>query len=70
VPEWLEGTWHNPPLAAALASGDFLVAAEKGSDAWRETAYGFVHDSFASPTSTRRSTSAQGPISRHHRARG
>jgi uncharacterized protein len=45
VPEWLDGRWHNPPLAAALSKGDFLVAAEKGSDAWRETAYGFVHDS-------------------------
>jgi uncharacterized protein len=45
VPEWFEGKWSNPPLAAALAQGDFLVAAEKGSDAWRETAYGFVHDS-------------------------
>ena len=45
MPEWLDGTWHNQPLAAALKGGDFLVAAEKGSDAWRETAYGFVHDS-------------------------
>ena len=45
MPEWLEGSWHNPPLAAALAKGDFLVAAEKGSDAWRETAYGYVTDS-------------------------
>jgi uncharacterized protein len=45
VPEWLDGRWHNPPLAAALSKGDFLVAAAKGSDAWRETSYGFVHDS-------------------------
>lgn len=45
MPEWLDGKWSNPPLAAALAQGDFLVAAEKGSDAWRETAYGFVNDS-------------------------
>jgi regulation of enolase protein 1 (concanavalin A-like superfamily) len=45
VPEWLDGEWHNQPLAAALAQGDFLVAAEKGSDAWRETAYGYVTDS-------------------------
>jgi uncharacterized protein len=45
VPEWLDGRWHNPPLAAAMSKGDFLVAAEKGSDAWRETAYGFVTDS-------------------------
>jgi uncharacterized protein len=45
VPEWLDGKWSNPPLAAALAQGDFLVAAEKGSDAWRETAYGYVTDS-------------------------
>ena len=45
MPEWLDGRWHNPPLAAALAQGDFLVAAEKGSDAWRETAHGYVTDS-------------------------
>lgn len=31
MPEWLDGKWSNPPLAAALAQGDFLVAAEKGA---------------------------------------
>ncbi|WEK12752.1 MAG: DUF1349 domain-containing protein [Candidatus Microbacterium phytovorans] len=41
---WSDGTWTTPP-AAVRADGDALrVTAAEGSDAWRHTAYGFVHD--------------------------
>lgn len=40
---WSEGTWTTPP--ADVRIGDALEAtAARGSDAWRHTAYGFVHD--------------------------
>lgn len=40
---WSAGHWTHPPLA--IESGQELVAtAVEGSDAWRHTAYGFVHD--------------------------
>jgi regulation of enolase protein 1 (concanavalin A-like superfamily) len=43
--KWSEGTWTNPPVAID-DEGDLLrVTAAEGSDAWRHTAYGFVHDS-------------------------
>ena len=45
MPEWLEGRWSVSPAASALAQGDLLVTAFKGSDAWRETAHGYVTDS-------------------------
>jgi uncharacterized protein len=41
---WSEGTWTVPPVAVAEDGGDLLVTAAEGSDAWRQTAYGFVHD--------------------------
>jgi nicotinamidase/pyrazinamidase len=42
--EWAEGAWTNPP-AAVRADGEALeVTAVEGSDAWRHTSYGFVHD--------------------------
>ena len=37
--------WTNPPLSAAVDGDGMLVAAREGSDAWRRTSYGFVHDS-------------------------
>ncbi|MFN8137315.1 MAG: DUF1349 domain-containing protein [Propionicimonas sp.] len=41
---WTEGAWTHPPVAVE-ADGDALaVTAVEGSDAWRHTAYGFVHD--------------------------
>lgn len=41
---WDGGTWTTPP-AAVSARGDALaVTAAEGSDAWRRTAYGFIHD--------------------------
>jgi len=41
---WSEGTWTTAPVAATEDGGDLLVTAAEGSDAWRHTAYGFVHD--------------------------
>ncbi|MGY1602271.1 DUF1349 domain-containing protein [Geodermatophilus sp. SYSU D00815] len=41
---WAEGTWTTPPVAATEEGPDLLVTAAEGSDAWRHTAYGFVHD--------------------------
>lgn len=44
---WSAGTWtHEPASIAYPADGAHLEAtAAEGSDAWRRTAYGFVHDS-------------------------
>ncbi|MBF4614685.1 DUF1349 domain-containing protein [Curtobacterium sp. VKM Ac-1376] len=39
------GTWTHEPEAAALDADVFRVTAVEGSDAWRTTSYGFVHDS-------------------------
>ncbi|WP_297106390.1 DUF1349 domain-containing protein [Tessaracoccus sp.] len=41
---WSAGVWTNPPLAAEESHGDLLVTCIEGSDAWRVTSYGFVHD--------------------------
>lgn len=42
---WTHGTWTHPPLRTDETAGDHLdVTAVEGSDAWRHTAYGFVHD--------------------------
>ncbi|WP_297082918.1 DUF1349 domain-containing protein [uncultured Demequina sp.] len=38
------GEWTTPPAAAGLDGGRLLVTAREGSDAWRHTSYGFVHD--------------------------
>ncbi|WP_062521889.1 DUF1349 domain-containing protein [Demequina silvatica] len=38
------GTWTTPPVAAALSDGVLEVEAREGSDAWRVTSYGFIHD--------------------------
>lgn len=42
---WSAGRWTHPPAAASDAGRDLLVTAIEGSDAWRVTSYGFVHDS-------------------------
>ncbi len=42
---WAAGTWTPPPAAVEARGGDLLVTAAEGSDAWRHTAYGFVHES-------------------------
>lgn len=44
--EWTEGEWTHPPVRSEEEEGAGLrVTARSGSDAWRHTAYGFVHDS-------------------------
>ncbi|MFZ7089334.1 DUF1349 domain-containing protein [Curtobacterium sp. RRHDQ10] len=43
--EWAEGTWTHAPVATVEHDGDLDVTAASGSDAWRLTSYGFVHDS-------------------------
>ena len=42
---WQHGTWTNPPVSAVEHGTDLLVTAKEGSDAWRVTSYGFIHDS-------------------------
>jgi regulation of enolase protein 1 (concanavalin A-like superfamily)/nicotinamidase-related amidase len=41
---WADGAWTNPPAAVNEAGAALQVTAVEGSDAWRHTAYGFVHD--------------------------
>ncbi len=40
---WSAGRWTHPPVATSEDGDALLVEAVKGSDAWRHTAYGFVH---------------------------
>ena len=42
--EWSEAAWLNLPEAVLADGSDLLVTARKGSDFWRTTSYGFVHD--------------------------
>lgn len=42
--DWSAGTWLNPPERAEPAGADLLVEPRGGSDFWRRTSYGFVHD--------------------------
>lgn len=42
--EWNSGTWTNAPAHVEVADDGMRVTAVEGSDAWRTTAYGFVHD--------------------------
>ena len=42
---WSAGRWTHPPVASVERDGDLVVTAAEGSDAWRLTSYGFVHDS-------------------------
>lgn len=41
---WAEGTWTTPPAALDITDDGMRVTAVKGSDAWRITSYGFIHD--------------------------
>jgi regulation of enolase protein 1 (concanavalin A-like superfamily) len=41
---WASGTWLNPPPDAHEDDGALLVTAAVGSDLWRTTSYGFIHD--------------------------
>lgn len=40
-----QGTWTHEPEAVRLDGDALRVTAVEGSDAWRTTSYGFVHDS-------------------------
>jgi regulation of enolase protein 1 (concanavalin A-like superfamily) len=42
--DWNEGVWTNDPDAVDRDGDALRVRAKEGSDAWRRTAYGFVHD--------------------------
>lgn len=42
---WTEGTWSHQPVSSVADGDDLVVTAVEGSDAWRTTSYGFVHDS-------------------------
>jgi uncharacterized protein len=42
---WSAGSWTHRPVKAVERSGDLVVTAAEGSDAWRVTSYGFIHDS-------------------------
>jgi regulation of enolase protein 1 (concanavalin A-like superfamily) len=41
---WAGGSWLNPPPAARVEGSSLLVTAAEGSDFWRTTSYGFIHD--------------------------
>ena len=41
---WSVGRWTRPPEAVSADGDALLVTAVESSDAWRTTAYGFVHD--------------------------
>ena len=41
---WNEGEWFNTPSDVAIDGDALIVTAAEGSDLWRTTAYGFVHD--------------------------
>ncbi|KDQ59870.1 hypothetical protein JAAARDRAFT_56803 [Jaapia argillacea MUCL 33604] len=43
--EWSTGSWTHPPAAERTDGTTLIVSAIEGSDAWRHTSYGFVHDS-------------------------
>ncbi|GAV95289.1 hypothetical protein ADENT20671_2073 [Actinomyces denticolens] len=42
---WDQGRWTHEPASAEMSGDDLLVTAVEGSDAWRITSYGFIHDS-------------------------
>jgi uncharacterized protein len=41
---WAAARWLNEPPAWNVDGADLLVTAAEGSDFWRTTSYGFVHD--------------------------
>jgi uncharacterized protein len=42
---WDQGLWINPPVQSVEDSNHLLVTAAHESDFWRNTSYGFIHDS-------------------------
>lgn len=41
---WSTGSWTRQPISIAEKNGAIIVEAAEGSDWWRTTAYGFIHD--------------------------
>ncbi|CDK00800.1 conserved hypothetical protein [Microbacterium sp. C448] len=41
---WAEGRWTTEPEDVRVTDAGISVTAKEGSDAWRETSYGFIHD--------------------------
>ncbi|MCU1530281.1 MAG: hypothetical protein JWP75_4044 [Frondihabitans sp.] len=41
---WSAGRWTHPPVAVREDETRLRVIAAEGSDAWRITSYGFIHD--------------------------
>ena len=41
---WSSGRWENQPVEVREDGADLLVTCAEGSDAWRVTSYGFIHD--------------------------
>lgn len=42
--DWAAGRWTREPATSRLDGDDLIVGAAEGSDFWRTTHYGFVHD--------------------------
>jgi regulation of enolase protein 1 (concanavalin A-like superfamily) len=42
---WSQGVWLNPPVKAVQENSQLKVTTVHESDFWRNTSYGFVHDS-------------------------
>lgn len=42
---WDQGAWINPPVKLYEDSDHLLVSTAHESDFWRNTSYGFIHDS-------------------------
>ncbi len=42
--DWNSGSWTNAPAHVEVGDDGMRVTAVEGSDAWRITSYGFVHD--------------------------
>jgi uncharacterized protein len=42
--DWAAGRWTREPATSRLEGDDLVVGASEGSDFWRTTHYGFVHD--------------------------
>jgi regulation of enolase protein 1 (concanavalin A-like superfamily) len=42
--DWNSGTWTTAPARVEIGDDGMRVTAVEGSDAWRITSYGFIHD--------------------------
>ena len=41
---WSAGTWTREPVSTSEKNGTLVVEAVEGSDWWRTTSYGFIHN--------------------------